>query len=57
MHPSFVIGQNKLLTDAKDITIGTNGAAIALVLGYKSKIPYGVLAFTWMMSPPCMSKR
>jgi transketolase C-terminal domain/subunit len=38
MHPSFVIGKNELLTDAKDVTIGTNGAAIALVLGYMSKI-------------------
>ena len=39
MHPSFVIGKNDLLTDAKNITIGTNGAAIALVLGYKSEVP------------------
>jgi nucleoside-diphosphate-sugar epimerase len=39
IHPSFVIGKNELITDAKDITIGTNGAAMALVLGYKSEIP------------------
>lgn len=34
--PSFVIGKNELVTDVKDITIGTNVAALAPVLGSKS---------------------
>lgn len=39
IHPSFVIGKNELITDAKDITIGTNGAAMAVVLGNKPETP------------------
>lgn len=39
IHPAFVIGKNELVTDVKDITIGTNGPAMALVLGNKSTSP------------------
>lgn len=33
IHPSFVIGKNELITDAKDITSGTNGVVFQQVLG------------------------
>jgi nucleoside-diphosphate-sugar epimerase len=39
IHPSFVIGRNELVKDAKDITVGTNAVAIAPVLGAKSDTP------------------
>lgn len=39
VHPGFVVGQNELVTDAKDITVGTNGAMFAQVLGVKSAGP------------------
>ncbi|OQD91055.1 hypothetical protein PENANT_c001G04080 [Penicillium antarcticum] len=39
IHPSFVIGKNELVKDAKDITVGTNAIAIAPVLGAKSESP------------------
>lgn len=39
IHPSFVIGKNELVKDAKDITLGTNAVAIGPVLGNKSDTP------------------
>ncbi|KAJ6131557.1 hypothetical protein N7523_001263 [Penicillium sp. IBT 18751x] len=39
IHPSFVIGKNELVRDAKDITVGTNAVAIGPVLGNKSDNP------------------
>ncbi|KAJ5137481.1 putative oxidoreductase [Penicillium atrosanguineum] len=39
IHPSFVIGKNELVRDAKDITVGTNAVAIGPVLGNKSDTP------------------
>lgn len=39
VHPGFVIGRNELVTDAKDITSGTNGTMFAQVLGVKSPGP------------------
>ena len=39
IHPSFVIGKNELVRDAKDITVGSNGVAIGPVLGKKSDAP------------------
>jgi nucleoside-diphosphate-sugar epimerase len=39
IHPSFVIGKNELVKDAKDITLGTNAVAIGPVLGAKSESP------------------
>ncbi|KAJ5625159.1 putative oxidoreductase [Penicillium lagena] len=39
IHPSFVIGKNELVTDAKYITVGTNAIAIGPVLGNKSDTP------------------
>lgn len=37
--PSFFIGKNELITDAKDILSGTNNVAFAPVLGRKSDFP------------------
>ena len=39
IFPAFVIGKNELVTDAADIMVGTNSAAMALVLGNKSTVP------------------
>lgn len=39
VHPGFVIGKNELVTEAKDITNGTNGIMFAQVLGVKSPGP------------------
>lgn len=39
VHPSFVIGKNELVTDAKDITIGTNAIMFQQVLGVKRPKP------------------
>jgi len=36
--PSYVIGKNELVTDAKNITVGTNGAAFGPVLGVDAKL-------------------
>ena len=38
--PTFVIGKDELITNVKDITLGTNGAALGVVLG--NKLPYKV---------------
>lgn len=40
IDPSFVVGKNELITDVKDITLGTNGAALGVALG--NKLPYPV---------------
>jgi nucleoside-diphosphate-sugar epimerase len=40
INPSFVIGRNELIADVKDITLGTNGAALGVILG--NKLPYPV---------------
>jgi len=37
--PTFVFGRNELVTDAKDITTGTNGILFGPVLGNKAEIP------------------
>ncbi|MCJ1224573.1 hypothetical protein MMC12_001218 [Toensbergia leucococca] len=37
--PGFIIGKNELVTDAKDILNGTNGAAFAQILGHKAEGP------------------
>ena len=37
--PAFIIGQNELVTDPKDILSGTNGLAFGQVLGNKSDSP------------------
>ena len=37
--PSFVIGKNELVSELKDITIGTNVAALSPILGNKSVTP------------------
>jgi hypothetical protein len=39
IYPSFVIGKNELVKNAKDITLGTNALAIAPVIGAKSDNP------------------
>ncbi|OBT40675.1 hypothetical protein VE00_08683 [Pseudogymnoascus sp. WSF 3629] len=39
IFPAFVIGKNELVTHAEDITVGTNSAAIAPVLGTKATHP------------------
>ena len=40
IDPAFVIGKNELIIDIKDVTLGTNGAALGVVLG--NKLPYPV---------------
>jgi nucleoside-diphosphate-sugar epimerase len=37
--PSFLIGKHELITDPKDITNGTNGAAMGPLLGNKNPYP------------------
>lgn len=39
IHPSFVIGKNELVEDAKEVAIGSNAVAIGPVLGAKSDTP------------------
>jgi nucleoside-diphosphate-sugar epimerase len=39
IHPSFIIGKSELVTDVKDITLGTNAVALGPVLGNKSDTP------------------
>jgi nucleoside-diphosphate-sugar epimerase len=37
--PAFVIGKSELITDPKDILLGTNSTAISAVLGKKNPVP------------------
>jgi nucleoside-diphosphate-sugar epimerase len=39
IHPSFVIGKNELVKDAKEVAMGSNTAAMGPVLGAKSDNP------------------
>lgn len=40
ISPSFVVGKNELVTDVKDVMLGTNVTVLGVVLG--SKLPYPV---------------
>lgn len=40
ISPSFVVGKNELITDAKEATLGTNVTALGVVLG--NRLPYPI---------------
>ena len=39
INPSFVVGKNELITDVKDIMLGTNSTTLGALLGNKLSFP------------------